>query len=127
VIGFLRVKLEDRKRHQLQIDQLVKVDASEVARLDQEIAVAARTATEARKTLRTAADRNQIYRLAASWYGVNTSDVTEEQFATARWVFSTFSAVAVALAGSIAALVYYARSLRTRCSHVGRQVSGQAP
>jgi hypothetical protein len=110
VIGCLRVKLEDRKRHQLQIDQLVKVDASEVARLDQEIAVAARTATEARKTLRTAADRNQIYRLAASWYGVSTSDVTEEQFATARWVFSTFSAVAVALAGSIAALVYYARS-----------------
>jgi hypothetical protein len=28
----------------------------------------------------------------------------------ARWVFSTFSAVAVALAGSIAALVYYSHS-----------------
>jgi hypothetical protein len=26
----------------------------------------------------------------------------------ARWVFSTFSAIAVALAGSVAALVYYA-------------------
>jgi hypothetical protein len=103
-------QLEDRKRLQLQIDQLVKVDASDVASLDQEIAVAARIATEARKTLRRAADGNQIYRLAASWYGVGTSDVTEEQFATARWVFSTFSAVAVALAGSIAALVYYART-----------------
>jgi hypothetical protein len=41
---------------------------------------------------------------------VSVSDVTEEQFATARWVFATFSAVAVSLAGSIAALVYYARS-----------------
>ena len=33
-----------------------------------------------------------------------------EQFATARWVFATFSAIAVALAGSVAALVYYASS-----------------
>jgi hypothetical protein len=57
-----------------------------------------------------AVNRNQIYRLAASWYGVNTSDVTAEQFATARWVFATFSAIAVALAGSIAALVYYSGS-----------------
>src|SRR5262249_39651925 len=101
--------LDDRKRLQLQIDQLVKADASDVAGLDEDIALAARTATEARKTLRRAADGNQIYRLAASWYGVSTSDVTDEQFARARWVFSTFSAVAVALAGSIAALVYYAR------------------
>src|SRR5262249_34980074 len=45
-----------------------------------------------------------------SWYGVSTSDVTAEQFATARLAFSTFSAIAVALAGSIAALVYYART-----------------
>jgi hypothetical protein len=102
--------LEDRKRLQLQIDQMVKADATDVTGLDEEIALAARTATEARKMLRRAADGNQIYRLAAGWYGVSTSDVTEEQFATARWVFSTFSAVAVALAGSIAALVYYARS-----------------
>ena len=102
--------LDDRKRLQLQIDQLVKADASDVAGLDEDIALAARTATEARKTLRRAADGNQIYRLAAGWYGVSTSDVTDEQFARARWVFSTFSAVAVALAGSIAALVYYARS-----------------
>jgi hypothetical protein len=103
-------QLEDRKRLQLEIDQLVKLDASEAAGLDQEIAAATRTATETRKTFRRAADGNQIFRLAASWYGVSTSEVTEEQFATARWVFSTFSAVAVALAGSIAALVYYARN-----------------
>ena len=60
--------------------------------------------------LRRAADGNQVYRLAASWYRVNTSDVTPEQFATARLVFATFSAIAVALAGTVAALVYYARS-----------------
>jgi hypothetical protein len=48
--------------------------------------------------------------LAANWYGVSTSDVTPEQFAMARWVFSTFSAIAVALAGSVTALVYYARN-----------------
>ena len=65
---------------------------------------------EARKGLRDAVDKNQIYRLASSWYDVSTSDVTAEQFATARLAFSTFSAIAVALAGSIAALVYYARS-----------------
>jgi hypothetical protein len=101
---------EGRKELQSQIDELVKTDHSDVAGLDQKIRIAERTVTEARKSLRSARDGNQIYRLAASWYGVSTSGVTEEQFATARWVFATFSAVAVSLAGSIAALVYYARS-----------------
>jgi hypothetical protein len=76
--------------------------------VDHKIAEAAGRVAEVRKAFRTAAEGNQIYRLAANWYGVGTSDVTPEQFATARWVFSTFSAVAVALAGSFAALVYYA-------------------
>jgi hypothetical protein len=101
---------EERKQLQSQIDELVSRDADGVAELDQKIVIAEQTATEARKSLRSAADGNQIYRLAASWYGVSTSGVTAEQFATARWVFSTFSALAVALAGSIAALVYYAPS-----------------
>jgi hypothetical protein len=101
---------EERKQLQSQIDGLVSRDANEVVELDQKIVVAEQTLTEARKSLRSAADGNQIYRLAASWYGVNTSDVTAEQFATARWVFATFSAIAVALAGTVAALVYYARS-----------------
>lgn len=101
---------DERKKLQSQIDGLVSRDASEVVELDQKIVVAERTLTEARKSLRSAANGNQIYRLAASWYGVNTSDVTAEQFATARWVFATFSAIAVALAGTVAALVYYARS-----------------
>ena len=101
---------EERKQLQSQIDELVSSDARELAEVHQKISIVERTVAEARKRLRSAADGNPIYRLAACWYGASTSDVTEEQFATARWVFSTFSAVAVALAGSIAALVYYART-----------------
>src|SRR5262249_30769987 len=100
----------EREELQSEIDALVVTDNTKVAELDQKISNAERTVTEARKSLRSATDTNQIYRLAASWYGVSTSNVTEEQFAFARLVFATFSAVAVALAGSIAALVYYARS-----------------
>jgi hypothetical protein len=100
----------ERKELQSQIDKLVSSDNSNLAELHQKIGTAEQAVAEARKRLRSAADGNQIYRLAASWYGVSTSRVTEEQFATARWVFSTFSAIAVALAGSIAALVYYART-----------------
>jgi hypothetical protein len=101
---------EERKQLQSQIDDFVSTDANEVARLDQKIAAANSTVVEARRSYHNAVDRNQIYRLAASWYGVSTFDVSAEQFAKARWVFSIFSAIAVALAGSIAALVYYARS-----------------
>jgi hypothetical protein len=106
----LTIQRDESRQLQSQIDGLVSRDATEVAGLDQKIALAAASAEEAHKALRTAADGNQIYRLAANWYGVSTSSVTAEQLATARWVFSTFSAIAVALAGSIAALVYYSHS-----------------
>jgi hypothetical protein len=101
---------EDRQRLQSQIDGLVSADAKDTAELDQQIGAARAAVAEARQVYRRAADGNQIYRLAASWFGVSVSDVTAEQFAKARWVFATFSAVAVALAGTIAALVYYAGS-----------------
>jgi hypothetical protein len=101
---------EERKQLQVQIDGLVRGDAQDAANLDRKIGTATVAVNEARQTLRRAADGNQVYRLAASWYRVNTSDVTAEQFATARLVFATFSAIAVALAGTVAALVYYARS-----------------
>jgi hypothetical protein len=101
---------EESRQLQSQIDDLVSKDASELAALEQKIAVAAASAEEAHKALRSAADGNQIHRLAANWFRVSTSNVTAEQLATARWVFSTFSAVAVALAGSVAALVYYSHS-----------------
>jgi hypothetical protein len=106
----LALQREESTQLESQIDELVSRDASELAELDQKMGVAAASAEEARNSMRSAADRNQIYRLAASWYGVSTSNVTAEQLATARWVFSTFSAIAVALAGSVAALVYYSHS-----------------
>jgi hypothetical protein len=102
-------QLNDRKELQSQIDELVKTDAGNVTDLDAKIAVATNAVSEARDAVRKAEDGNQIYRLAASWYRVSTANVTAEQFAAARWVFATFSAVAVSLAGGIAALVYYAR------------------
>jgi hypothetical protein len=101
---------EERERLRSQIDDLVSTDASKVAERNQRIGTSEDAVADARQAVRRAVDGNQIYRLAASWYGVNTSDVTPEQFANARWVFATMSAIAVALAGSVAALVYYARS-----------------
>jgi hypothetical protein len=101
---------EERKQLQSQIDELVSVDAADAAEIDRSIAAAEGVVTDSHKAFRAAADGSQIYRLAANWYGVSTSDVTPKQLATARWVFSTFSAIAVALAGSVAALVHYARN-----------------
>jgi hypothetical protein len=106
----LALQSEQKRQLQTQIDELVTRDASELTALDQKIKVATASVDDARKSLRDAEDGNQIYRLVANWYRVNTSSVTPEQLAAARWVFSTFSAVAVALAGSLAALVYYARN-----------------
>jgi hypothetical protein len=106
----LALQSEQKRQLQSQIDDLVTRDASELTVLEQRINVATASVDDARKSLRSAADGNQIYRLAANWFGVSTSNVTPEQLAAARWVFSTFSALTVALAGSIAALVYYARN-----------------
>jgi hypothetical protein len=100
----------ERKRLQSQIDELVSVDAADAGEFDRSVAAAEGTVTEARKTFQAAAEGSQIYRLAANWYGVSTSHVTPQQLATAQWVFSTFSAIAVALAGSVAALVHYSRN-----------------
>ncbi len=113
-VGQLNAELESVREHrknlQAQIDALVTTDASDGAALDLQIVAAQSAVTEKRDALHRAHDGNQIYRLAASWYGVSTSAVTAEQFATARWVFATFSAIAVALAGTVAALVHYASS-----------------
>lgn len=106
--GLARLR-EERNHLQSHVDELVSKDAASAALINQKIGVAQIYVNEARQAVRNAADGNQIYRLAASWYRVSTSDVTSEQFATARWVFATFSAIAVAFAGSIAALVYYGR------------------
>jgi hypothetical protein len=100
----------ERNKLQSELQELTKDDADNIAALERGIASAAANVNDHRQSLRIAADGNQIYRLAASWYGVNVAAVTAEQFANARLVFATFSSIAVALAGSVAALVYYARS-----------------
>jgi hypothetical protein len=99
---------KERDQLQSQIDDLVKTDRNGVAEQEKTIAAAALKVTEAKRSWQDQVSKNQIYRLASSYFRVDTSEVTAAQFATARWVFSTFSAVAVALAGSVAALVYYA-------------------
>src|SRR5262249_39334407 len=57
---------------QSQIDKLVSVDAKESASLNQKIAEARNSVSAADEALRAAVDKKQIYRLAASWYGVST-------------------------------------------------------
>jgi hypothetical protein len=99
---------EERNQLQAELDKLTKGDAANLGSLDGKILMAGGAASQAKDAFRSAVDRSQIHRLAASWYGVHTTDVTAEQFASARLVFATFSAIAVALAGSVAALVYYA-------------------
>ncbi len=100
----------ERNKIQSELQGLTKTDAERVSELEKQLNFAAGVAKEHRQALRLAADGNQVYRLAASWYGVAVTDVTPQQFANARLVFATFSSIAVALAGTVAALVYYARS-----------------
>jgi hypothetical protein len=99
---------EEKRQLQTQIDRLVVVKANDAASLGPKIATAEGIVSDARSAFRKTVENNQIYRLAASWYGVDVEKVTGEQFATARLVFATFSALAIAFAGGIAALVYYA-------------------
>jgi hypothetical protein len=66
---------EERKQLQSQIDELVSVDAGDAADIGRSIATAEEIETDARRAFRTAVDGSQIYRLAANWYGVSTSDV----------------------------------------------------
>jgi len=98
---------KERDDRQSELDELVKKDRGGVVSLDKDITAAASAVGDAKKAWQAEVNGNQIYRLAASYFRVNTTDVTDAQFATARWVFSTFSAIAVAVAGSVAALVYY--------------------
>jgi hypothetical protein len=97
----------ERNKVQSEIENLTRTDAEVVRILNQRVVAAESKLKDSRQEFRAAAEANQIYRLAASWFGVNIVDVTQEQFAAARLVFSTFSAIAVALAGTVAALVYY--------------------
>jgi hypothetical protein len=59
------------------------------------------------------------------WYRIGVDQVTDKQFESVRFWFSTFSAVAVALAGTISALVYYAADrVPTKYGPIGKMIAG---
>jgi hypothetical protein len=101
----LYLQRDKKDRIHSQIEDLTEKDAKAVLALHRSVTEAEDRVRDFRQEFRSAADGNQIYRLAASWFGAAVSDVTQEQFSKARLVFSTFSSIAVALAGSVAALV----------------------
>jgi hypothetical protein len=55
--------------------------------------------------LRTAADANQIYRLASIWFRVAPEELSQEQISQARGFFTGFGALIIAFAGSLAAFL----------------------
>jgi hypothetical protein len=117
--------IKERDERQNELDEFVKKDRSITEGIEREIKVANADVDKAKATLRNEIHANQIYRLAASYFRVATTDVTDEQFATARWIFATFSALAVSLAGTVAALVYYAAERpRGKYSPIGKMIAG---
>jgi hypothetical protein len=118
-------KRDQRDRLQKELEEFVKKDRTKSQGLDKEIGEAKTKVTVASKTWLAEVNANQIYRLASFYFRVAPKDVTDQQFAAARGVFSTFSAVAISLAGTIAALVYYASEKpRSKYSPVGKMVAG---
>jgi hypothetical protein len=124
------VKLLEKQRDELQdqITKFVTSDHSDSKKIEVEIAAAKAAVGAAKKTRTERIGQNQIYRLAAMWYRTGAADVTDAQFEFVRFWFSTFSAIAVSLAGTVAALVYYARDrMPNRPSSFGNLVnSGRA-
>jgi hypothetical protein len=74
---------DERKRLQSQIDDLVSADAADTAEIDRKIGGGG-VMTEARKAMRTVADGNQIYRLAAGRSGSRWQARSGRSTATAR-------------------------------------------
>jgi hypothetical protein len=98
--------LKQRDEINNQIKSRVKTDTKEI---DAEIARLRLDLTSAKKETRELKTQNQIYRMAAMLYRADVDKIDAAQFETVRSWFSVFSAVAVSLAGTVAALVYYAR------------------
>ena len=88
------------------------------------MAAASDAVTAAKKVKSDEISQNQIFRLAAMWYRKDPQKVTPDQFEAVRFWFSTFSAVAVSLAGTVAAFVYYAKERAGRFSPLGKLIHG---
>jgi hypothetical protein len=100
----------ERKQLQSQIDEVVYVDAGGVANIGRSIATTEGIVTDASTKFRTAVDESQIYRLAANWYGAEGREHPPRHRELLRRDIGRADAIAVALAGSVAALVHFARN-----------------
>ncbi|MGV7212520.1 hypothetical protein [Bradyrhizobium sp. UFLA05-112] len=120
-----RIKPLGEQRDDLRKAQVnvINGDRNAIKQLDIEITEASRAVSEVRNARDEQISQNQIYRLAAMWYRISATDVSNEQFEFVRFWFSTFSALAVALAGSVAALVYYAKQRLPGESRLSRLVA----
>jgi hypothetical protein len=105
----IRPLLKQRDELRAQLEKLIKSDHEAAQKVRNEIAVANDGVSAAQKAKDDQVRQNQIFRLAAMWYRVSPTEVTHEQFEFVRFWFSIFSALAVSLAGTVSALVYYAK------------------
>jgi|GEM_PF-2448418 len=62
---------------------------------------------QARIKLAREAEQNPIYRMTASWFGKSVIEVTDDELAAARQLFSMFGAAIISFVGTAVALVYY--------------------
>jgi hypothetical protein len=106
-----RIKPLAKQRDDLRKEQinLINGDRNDTKKLETDITEASHAVIEAKKVLAEQISQNQIYRLAAMWYRISPTDVSNEQFEFVRFWFSIFSAIAVSLAGTVSAFVYYAK------------------
>ena len=106
-----RREILDKQLDDLRKDQInfTKSDRETAQKLEDHMAAASDAVSAAKKVKADQISHNQIFRLAAMWYRVDPADVTPKQFEFVRFWFTVFSAIAVALAGTVSALVYYAK------------------
>jgi hypothetical protein len=101
--------LKQRDELRAQNEKLINSDHEAAQKLLDEIAAANDAVSIAQKARDDQVRQNQIFRLAAMWYRVSSTEVTQKQFEFVRFWFSIVSAIAVSLAGTVFALVYYAK------------------
>jgi hypothetical protein len=100
---------EQANKLRAKIAALTDSNREAAQKIEDDITAARGAVSAAKKAKAEQIGHNQIFRLAAMWYRVAPADVTAEQFEFVRFWFTVFSAIAVALAGTVSALVYYAR------------------
>jgi hypothetical protein len=116
--------LKQRDDINKQVKERVKTTTKE---LDAEISKLRLEVTAAKKDTKEQKAQNQIYRIAAMVYWVEggVSKVTDHQFEVIRLWFCAFSALALSLVGTVAALVYYAADrVPTKYGPIGKMIAG---